>query len=376
MHSFKNFISEKLEPARGIKPKAGDEAAFMAKHTVDVMDYPGGDDDKDVTNQTKKSPAKKKRLADNDQESAEKVYEANDGECPHCDMEDGEHEENCPMMKEAMDPVGQEDDDVDNDGDSDKADKYLKNRRKAINKAMKKEDEIDEMSDAQMKKREEIVKSMKDKTADFKKRYGDRWKSVMYATATKQAMKEEVEIEEAASTSFSSASKKAYEKRIKALENAKKWMKRTGLSAEKAVKEFDLFPSDVAKLKEEVDLDEGRLPKYGSSVKYSTVMKKIKDGNWEASTDVKPRSSLEIRDTESNKKTMIQVEEVEIDEAYKAGNLKLKDGSQVKLTSEDAKVINSLYKNLNASNRKQMEQRMMRDKKSFGEIVAFAKETM
>jgi hypothetical protein len=55
---------------------------------------------------------------------------------------------------------------------------------------------LHEMSDVQMKKREEIVKSMKDKTADFKKRYGDRWKDVMYATATKQAMKEEVELDE------------------------------------------------------------------------------------------------------------------------------------------------------------------------------------
>lgn len=52
---------------------------------------------------------------------------------------------------------------------------------------------LHEMSDVQMKKREEIVKGMKDKTADFKKRYGDRWKDVMYATATKQAMKEEMD---------------------------------------------------------------------------------------------------------------------------------------------------------------------------------------
>jgi len=36
--------------------------------------------------------------------------------------------------KEAMDPVGQEDDDVDNDGDTDKSDEYLKKRRKAIAK--------------------------------------------------------------------------------------------------------------------------------------------------------------------------------------------------------------------------------------------------
>jgi len=57
-----------------------------------------------------------------------------------------------------------------------------------------------EMSDAQKKKKEEIVMSMKKDTEGLKKRYGSRWKDVMYATATKQAMKEahdeEVEIEE------------------------------------------------------------------------------------------------------------------------------------------------------------------------------------
>ena len=37
-----------------------------------------------------------------------------------------------------LDPVGKEDDDVDNDGDVDSSDKYLKKRRKAIGKAMKK----------------------------------------------------------------------------------------------------------------------------------------------------------------------------------------------------------------------------------------------
>lgn len=37
-----------------------------------------------------------------------------------------------------MDPVGQEDGDVDNDGDEDESDKYLKMRRKAIDKALTK----------------------------------------------------------------------------------------------------------------------------------------------------------------------------------------------------------------------------------------------
>jgi hypothetical protein len=41
-------------------------------------------------------------------------------------------------MKEALDPVGQEDADIDNDGDTDKTDKYLHNRRKAIGKAIAK----------------------------------------------------------------------------------------------------------------------------------------------------------------------------------------------------------------------------------------------
>jgi hypothetical protein len=45
-----------------------------------------------------------------------------------------------------------------------------------------------EMTDAETKKREDIVKGMKKNKADLEKRYGSRWKDVMYATATKQAM--------------------------------------------------------------------------------------------------------------------------------------------------------------------------------------------
>ena len=53
-------------------------------------------------------------------------------------------------------------------------------------------DNIEErsMTEPEMKKREEIVKSMKKGMAGFKERYGERAKSVMYATATKQAMKD------------------------------------------------------------------------------------------------------------------------------------------------------------------------------------------
>ena len=49
-------------------------------------------------------------------------------------------------VEEALDPVGKEDEDINNDGKKDGTDKYLKNRRKAIGKAIaaKEEVEIDE----------------------------------------------------------------------------------------------------------------------------------------------------------------------------------------------------------------------------------------
>ena len=121
------------------------------------------------------------------------------------------------------------DKDIDNDGDVDDSDKFLHKRRKAVSKAVDKEEskkikeqddedeketakkakkdepkkngkekvEVDptldevkeEMTEAQKAKREEIVKELKKKSADFKEKYGDRWEDVMYATAPKMAMK-------------------------------------------------------------------------------------------------------------------------------------------------------------------------------------------
>ena len=43
-------------------------------------------------------------------------------------------------VNEALDAVGKEDADIDNDGDVDKTDSYLKNRRDAVTKAVKSED--------------------------------------------------------------------------------------------------------------------------------------------------------------------------------------------------------------------------------------------
>lgn len=52
------------------------------------------------------------------------------------------------------------------------------------------------MSDTDMAQREKIVKSMKKNFKDFRNRYGTSAKNVMYATATKMAMKEAVSKED------------------------------------------------------------------------------------------------------------------------------------------------------------------------------------
>ena len=52
------------------------------------------------------------------------------------------------QIEAKLDPVGKEDDDVDNDGDVDDSDEYLKKRRDAIDKAMDEEDESLSLIDA------------------------------------------------------------------------------------------------------------------------------------------------------------------------------------------------------------------------------------
>jgi hypothetical protein len=82
--------------------------------------------------------------------------------------------------------------------------KRKKETRKSANEILKsvakEEFQLDEktLTSAETKEKERIVKSMKDKAADFEKRYPGRGKEVMYATATKMAKKmteQAVEIE-------------------------------------------------------------------------------------------------------------------------------------------------------------------------------------
>ena len=80
-----------------------------------------------------------------------------DGHDGEVEVKDGEEEESeePEVKKEALDPVGKEDDDVDNDGDVDDSDEYLKKKRDAIGKAMKEEDEEDEDEEDEEESQEE-----------------------------------------------------------------------------------------------------------------------------------------------------------------------------------------------------------------------------
>jgi glutamine phosphoribosylpyrophosphate amidotransferase len=53
-------------------------------------------------------------------------------------LENEDTEEMMFLLSEKLDPVGKEDNDMDNDGDSDKTDSYLKNRRKTVSQIIKK----------------------------------------------------------------------------------------------------------------------------------------------------------------------------------------------------------------------------------------------
>jgi prefoldin subunit 5 len=69
----------------------------------------------------------------------------------------------------------------------------------------------------------------------------------------------------------------------------------------------------------------------------------------------------------------LKEEDTKLDEAVKPGNVKLKSGESVMLSKDDAEAINDAMKELNSSNKKKMQDELMKDKKSFMSMVKFAK---
>jgi hypothetical protein len=78
------------------------------------------------------------------------------------------------INEKKLDPVGKEDGDIDNDGDKDDSDRYLAKRRKAITKAIKKQDQKEELDKDDEKTRQKVI----DKLKKASKAHADQSKSL------------------------------------------------------------------------------------------------------------------------------------------------------------------------------------------------------
>lgn len=157
------------------------------------------------------------------------------------------------MKNEAMDKVGKEDDDIDNDGDVDKSDKYLHARRKAIGKALRKED-----------------------------------------------LDESTGVHDIPSLQKHFHSPTAYDA---AAHSPAAMLRRKGVDGKK----YDLIKVGKGKYKaelsEEVDLDEA------AEYTMKQLQKKFKDGTHEAMNDPVPGRHVELRNTKTGKRTTHYVKE-------------------------------------------------------------------
>ena len=88
-----------------------------------------------------------------------------------------------------LDPVGKEDSDVDNDGDVDKSDKYLMNRRKAIGKAMAKENKFYSWRESLI----EVTKKEKEEGLDDDNKRIKEKKDINNVIRVNPVVKEEIE---------------------------------------------------------------------------------------------------------------------------------------------------------------------------------------
>lgn len=168
MKSFNQILSEVSQP------KSEDERVFKDKHLVQVINHPVADnkqhtgdiDGDEITDR----PKKHKRKADYKKGEDRLVYE--EIELDDDDLETRFDRERRAEIKQKiydeakkLDPVGQEDDDIDNDGDVDSSDSYLHNRRKAVTAAIRKKFRKESSDAAKIDLNEKAVSQAQQKAA-------------------------------------------------------------------------------------------------------------------------------------------------------------------------------------------------------------------
>ena len=417
MKTFKNLISEVAEP------KAGDEKAFKAKHIVTKVGHPVALDHQftgEITG-TKKS----KRRADLAPGEDAEVYE--DLDALNKKALKGKHKD-------------RKDKDIDNDGDVDSSDEYLHRRRKAISKAINKDktestdESVEEiLAENPMEEKPMMmgalrsmshnlsgiaryIQSTQDPEEWFQNKLAGVAKEMQtlysYATAEVMAMGEEAEIGEARSKapkikrSLADVSVKGIAKRANRMaatgknedidEAKAKPVKQTisqktitralqGMKVQpKGKVSLKKAPWDKSESAEIVEADEGQIRivdlakvhpdnRAGATQKHGFQIQKFHGGkfvNQGAPYSTKDAAD-QVRETGQHS---MQFES--LDESFKAGMVKLKNGDSVVLKDKDAKILNQMFKDLTSANRKKMQATAMLDKSGFEEILGFAREAM
>lgn len=311
------------------------------------------------------------------------------------------------MKKEAMDPVGKADADIDNDGDVDKSDKYLHARRKAIGKAIRKEEveQIDEISvkkldkyrAANEKDREDLSmnkigwikgsptadqqknidklnKRVKGDQLAGTKKYPTVYKNTPYA-AKVPATESVEQIDELSPNTLHSYTKKAA---LSLAGNASGVGAAVG-AGKKPHKDLTRYTTNRVK---GITSASGRLADKANSGMYESMAKEeAESSKYDTPAKKKPVSMMskdekdkndERRNAYKDYQKSLRKESIELDEAFKVGAMKLHDGSAVTLTRESVDALNGLFNQLNGANKSKMEEHMMSGKKGFQEILSFA----
>lgn len=313
------------------------------------------------------------------------------------------HEIAKSIKNEALDPVGKADADINNDGKVDSTDKYLHNRRKAIAKSMKEDldKEVEQIDEISKKTLGSYVKKASSDMASnayalgandplkkpgawdkaFKRKAG-------IEKATDKLTKEEVEqIDELSPNTLHSYIKKAAgnmagnaavaaAQASSSMKKSSPDVKRNIVNRMKGITGASGRLADKANMAEETDtgentadLDNSSFKNYIKSNKPSKV-KNVTEADAKTNSEVSHKKYIKSNVKAPHESFKEEVED--LDEAFKVGAMRLKDGSSVTLTRESVDLLNGLFHQLNSANKAKMEERMMADKKGFKEILSFA----
>lgn len=379
MKTFRQIVSEVAQP------RGGDEKAFKDKHIVTKVDYPVDVDDQFTGGKTsKKAP---KRKADLEKGQDELVYEAMDPVDPKA-------------VKKKFDD--RKDKDIDNDGDVDSSDEYLHKRRKAVSRAMKKEGNA--FTKALFAAREAGDKTFVvagktyncedyDDEGNMTEEPQPKWKVAVgnkhYTITARNTVEADRKARMLAKKDGNNGlpgrieriNENAFEeipmmmnslrsmshnisgisRYLQTTQDPEEWFQNKLAGVAKELQTlYSYATAEVMSMGEETELEEAKKP-----ISRKTMSRALQG------MKVQPKDKVSVKKAPWDKK-----EETDLDEAFKAGMLKLKDGSSVIIKKQDADLLTQMFKDLSAGNRKKMQKIAMADKDGFEEILGFAREAL